>query len=433
MDSPLAALNMPRDIWDEYGYQRNPFEPHALSATGEDAHLFVGRDAEAEELSTWYVSNRSGGIVVEGPIGVGKTTLVNMAQHRAHLHNDGLLPCLKTVETQGGMTPQAFLLEVLAHVLYSLSRMDAAVEGDHEFQDLSRAVERGVLTSRGWQVQANVMGTGGGGGRQTTKAPTEPDGLTMMAVHRYLERMLSLARERGFERILVSVNNLDIVDMDRFKGLLQAIRDSSLALDGYLWTFIGPVGLRGELGEPGVQRVSELTRGAPVELGPLTLAQAQKAIGARLDAQRRDDDAVDPVHDDVIRFLYEASNGEIRYVLNRCGDIVEAITRHLPSPTTVTLEKARWVLRDIVAPTIEHAGLKPKEREVLRRVAQRRKVQGKDFGAYGFNQYQGLFNHISSLADKRLLVKERRGRDVVYIPRGDVVLFFEADPIGAWM
>jgi hypothetical protein len=423
---------MPRDIWDEYGYHRNPFEPRALSATGEDAHLFVGREKEVETLSTWYVSSHSGGVIVEGPIGVGKTTLVNMAQHKAHVHDAGILPCLKTVETQDGMTPQAFLLEVLAHVLYNLQRMDPGVESMDEFQTLEQAVERGVLTSKGWQAHASLAGSGGGGGRQTVKTPTQPDQLTMMAVHRYLERVLQLARDRGFNRILVSINNLDIVDLDRFKGLLQAVRDSSLALDGYLWTFIGPVGLRGELGEPAVQRVSELLRGAPVELGPLTLEQVQQAISARLKVHRKSPQAIPPVEDDVVRFLYDASNGEIRYVLNRCGDIVEAITRHLPSPTPVTLEKARWVLRDIVAPAIEHAGLKPKEQEVLRKIADRRRVQGKDFAEYGFNQYQGLFNHISSLAEKRLLVKERMGRDVVYVPRGDVVLFFEADPMGAW-
>lgn len=423
---------MPRDIWDEYGYHRNPFEPRALSATGEDAHLFVGREGEVEELSTWYVSNRSGGVVVEGPIGVGKTTLVNMAQHRAHVHDKRILPCLKTVETQDGMTPQAFLLEVLAHVLYSLDRMDPAVASLPEFRELSRAVERGVLTSSGWQAHTTVAGFGGGGGRQTAMSPTAPDGLTMMAVHRYLERMVALAQARGFTRVIVAINNLDIVDLARFKGLLQAVRDSSLALDGYLWTFIGPVGLRGEIGEAASQRVSELIRGRPLELGPLTLEQAKRAVASRLATHRKDPVAIPPVEDDVIRFLYEASNGEIRYVLNRCGDIVEAVTRHLPAPATVTLEKARWVLRDIVTPTVEHADLKPKEREVLRRIVQRRRVQGKDYADYGFNQYQGLFNHISRLAEKRLLVKERSGRDVVYIPRGDVVLFFEAEPLGAW-
>lgn len=424
---------MPRDVWDEYGYARNPFEPHPLKATGEDEQLFVGREREVEELASWFVSNHSGGIVVEGPIGVGKTTLVNIAQHRAYTHSRNLLPCLKTVETQDGMSPQAFLLEVLAHVLYSLERMRPKTAKDEEFLSLQRAVERGVITSHGWQVQATAFGAGVGAGHQPAHAPTQPDGLTMMAVSRYLERFHALAAKRGFGRVLVSINNLDIVDMARFKGLLQAVRDSSIALDGYLWAFIGPVGLRGELGEAGLQRVSELLRGSPIELGPLTLAQVRQVIEARLRLHKKPKViATPPINQEVVQFLYEASNGEIRYVLNRCGDIVEAVTAHLPSPTTVSLEKARWVLRDIVAPTLERASLKPKETEVLRRIAERRKAQGKEFKDYGFNQYQALFNHLSSLAEKRLLVKERSGRDVVYVPRGDVVLYFEANPLGPW-
>lgn len=423
---------MPRDIWEEYGYDRNPFEPRALSATGEDAHLFVGREPEVDQLATWYLSNRGGGVVAEGPIGVGKTTLVNMAHHVAHKHEGRILPCLKTVETQDGMTPQAFLLEVLAHVLYSIRRMDPKVATNKTFIGLNQTVEQGMVVSRGWHGQASVLGTGGGGGFKATRSQTQPEGLTMMAVHGYLEQFRALANERGYDRILVSINNLDIVDMDVFKGLLQAVRDSSLALENYLWTFIGPVGLRTELGDAGAKRVSELLRGAPIELGPLTFAQVMEAVRARLDAHAKSNEAIDPVNEEVIRFLYEASSGEIRYVLNRCGDIVEAVTKHLPEPQTVTLEKAKWVLRDIVAPSIEQTGLKPKEEAVLRRIAQQRRVQGKDFADYGFKQYQGLFNHISSLAHKGLLVKERSGRDVVYIPRGDVVLYFEADPMSAW-
>ena len=424
---------MPRDIWEEYGYRRNPFEPRALSATGEDADLFVGRKREVEELATWYASNRSGGIIVEGPIGVGKTTLVNIAQHRAHQHNKKLLPCLKTVEIQNGMTPQGFLLEVLAHILYSLGKVDAKASKSAGFQELGQTVERGVLTSRGWQAQGSILGSGGGGGYQATKAPTQPDALTMMAVQGYLERFLHLANGRGFDRVLVSVNNLDIVDLQAFKGLLHAVRDSTLTLENFLWTFIGPVGLRGELTEPSMQRVSELLRGAPLELEPLSRPQVHEVVKARLKLYQASPKAIRPVEDEVVEFLYDASSGEIRYVMNRCGDIVEAVTRHLPSPTTVNLEKARWVLRDIVAPSIEHAGLKAKERDVLRQIAAKRRVQGKDFADYGFNQYQALFNHISSLAAKRLLVKERSGRDVVYAPRGDVVLYFEANPFGPYV
>lgn len=424
---------MPRDIWDEYGFHRNPFEPRALSATGEDADLFIGRAAESEDLSSWYVSNRSGGIVVEGPIGVGKTTLVNVAQHQAHIHANNILPCLKTVEVQDSMTPQTFLLEVLAHLLYSLKSMHPKTVKSKEFQPLAQAVERGVLTSRGWQGHGSFMGTGGGGGQQTTKTTTHPDALTMMAVQVYLEDFAKLAKANGFERILVSVNNLDIVDVARFKGLLNAVRDSSLILDGFLWTFIGPVGLRGELGEPSLQRVSELLRGAPVELGPLPKKQVHEVLKARTRLHAKEAKPIPPVTSEVIDFLYEASSGEIRYVMNRCGDIVEAVTRHIPTPSTVDLVKARWVLRDIVSPTLEHAGLTAKERKVLRDIAQKRRVQGKDFAEYGFKQYQGLFNHIANLAKKRLLVKERSGKEVVYIPRGDVVLYFEANPIGAYL
>ncbi len=424
---------MPRDIWDEYGYGRNPFEPLPLKATGEDAALFVGREQEVEDLATWFVSNRVGGIVVEGPIGVGKTTLVNIAQHRAYTHSKKkILPCLKTVETQDGMSPQSFLLEVLAHVLYSLERMQPKAAKDKEYASLQQAVERGVITSRGWQIQGSVLGTGGGVGYQPMHAVTQPAGLTMMTVNRYLERFRALAAAHGFDRIMVSINNLDIVNLAKFKGLIQAARDSSLALEGYLWAFIGPVGLRGELGETSLQRVSELLRGSPVELGPLSLAQVRRVISTRLKLHETRK-TIQPVADEIVKFLYEASNGEIRYVLNRCGDIVEAVTAHLPTPTTVSLEKARWVLRAIVAPTIEQAALKPKEKDVLRRIAERRKVQGKEFKEYGFNQYQALFNHISSLAMKRLLVKERSGREVVYVPRGDVVLYFEANPIGAYL
>ncbi len=77
-------MELSQNIWERYGFRGNPFDTGALSAFAGAllpiAHAIVGREMESTESRMLLAILRSPGggrAVVEGEIGVGKTTFVN--------------------------------------------------------------------------------------------------------------------------------------------------------------------------------------------------------------------------------------------------------------------------------------------------------------------------------------------------------------------
>jgi len=77
-------MELVQNIWTRYGFRGNPFDTAALSAMAEDilpiAKAIVGRGMDSPESKMLLGVLRSAGggrAVVEGDIGVGKTTFLN--------------------------------------------------------------------------------------------------------------------------------------------------------------------------------------------------------------------------------------------------------------------------------------------------------------------------------------------------------------------
>jgi hypothetical protein len=73
-----------QNLWERYGFRDNPFDTRALSLSPGSllsvADAFVGRAMTSPEsnLMTNFLRSSGGGrVVVEGDVGVGKTTFVN--------------------------------------------------------------------------------------------------------------------------------------------------------------------------------------------------------------------------------------------------------------------------------------------------------------------------------------------------------------------
>lgn len=410
-----------KNVWEEYGFASNPYEPTPLPPTGEMAELFVGREEELEQLGTFLVSEDRGGIFVEGHIGVGKTTLVNMAQHhvRSETRHATLLPSVRVVEVQNGMSSEIFLLTVLSNALQSLRHLMPNVAKDKEYQRLNGVVAQGLLRSGAANLNVGPVGFGGGKALQ----PTTPEAMPLPTIQGHLGELQALASTHGFDKLVMTVNNLDVVDPAFFAELMHAVRDSTLTVTGILWVFVGPVGIR-SLIEQRARRVSELLVSQPVRLGPLTLQQVLAITQARLKRFRATPKALKPVEESVIEFLYMSSKGEVRYVLNRASDVVRRIAAVLPSPKTLTVDDARPLLKAVAESNIRGASLTKKEEEVLGLLAKRGVAQGKDFEAFGFTTPQNLTNYLLALHAKQLLDREEQGRESKYYPRGDARIYY---------
>jgi len=57
-----------------------------------------------------------------------------------------------------------------------------------------------------------------------------------------------------------------------------------------------------------------------------------------------------------------------------------------------------------------------------------REWQPKDYESFGFNSPQGFSNYLTGFFEMKLLEREKRGRETLYTPRGDVKLHYRGIP-----
>ncbi|MCK4346114.1 MAG: hypothetical protein KAX05_12585 [Bacteroidales bacterium] len=118
----LAIQSIPtQNLWERFGFKDNPFDTRALSLSPEASlsvsTAYIGQADRYSEHSLMrnFLRNPGGGcIIVEGDVGVGKTTFVNY--HRYHWQirkSNPLITPLSEISVERNWTPKDFLLSIL--------------------------------------------------------------------------------------------------------------------------------------------------------------------------------------------------------------------------------------------------------------------------------------------------------------------------------
>lgn len=328
-----------------------------------------------------------------------------------------ILPGLHVIQLQDTLTPAEFLLSVLSNVLNSLRTVSKEVEKDKTFRKLALGVEQSLIQTRTFQASAAGFGVGYG----SSASATNPSVVLTPTISRKLDICADLVRDMGYERIVINVNNLDIIPPASFASFLDQVRDLTIIRRPYLWVFVGPVGSRSVVGHYS-RRVSELVTTDPIVLPPLSKAEVHLAIAERIRKYSLKPGTASPVSQEVIDTLYDASQGEVRYILNRATDLLMKTMLDFPTTSLVTREVAMPMLVEMTQSVVARTHLTKRQLEVLSRIAARGAVQPKDFSAHGFKSPQALVRYLSTFYQMTLLDKRKGGRDVVYVPRGDVAI-----------
>jgi hypothetical protein len=409
----------PEDLGRHYGFRHNPYDPSPLGIDQDDSSLFVGRDQEGREFRTFLASFDRGAVFIEGGTGVGKTSFVNVQEYRIEREESKprLLPTLQAIQLASTLSPTEFLLSVLSNVLNSLGRSIPRAVRATEFKDLSRAVTQSLVRTRGWQIDV----AGFGAGRSTDSTATSPLFVLLPAVSELLDRAALLAQDAGIPKIVVNVNNLDLIDSKTLVSFLEVTRDLTLTRAPFLWVFIGPIGSRAGVAQRS-RRVSELIRSDPIWLPPLTSKEVHNAIEARVHRFRNTSSVTPPISQDVLDLLYVASSGELRYILNRCTDLLIRTMIEFPTSRELSLDLARPLLRRMTMSAIDRCNLTTKQKSLLGRLVADGPCQPKEFRKYGLQSVPAFLRYLLRFYELGLVDRRRSGSEVVYTPRGDAIL-----------
>jgi hypothetical protein len=409
----------PESLGLHYGFKRNPYDPSPLGLEEEDSELFVGREKEGLGFRAFLESFDRGALLVEGGTGVGKTSFVNVQEFRSGTgaHPGKLLPTQQPIQLASTLSPTEFLLSVVSNVLSSLQKEIPKVERSVAYRKLSLAVTQSLIKTRGWEVSV----AGFGAGTSSEVVVSNPLLVLLPAVSQLADSAARLAQESGYGRIVVNVNNLDVVDPQALISFLDLTRDLTLTRSSFLWVFIGPVGIRSLIAQR-TRRVSELIRTDPILLPPLSLKEVYGAIDARIKRFNLNAAAPAPISREVVQLLYDSSAGEVRYILNRCTDILLRTMIEFPTSKDISLDLARPMLREMTSSAVDRCNLTGKQRAVLSKLAASGPCQPREYRGFGFESAPAFLRYLTHFYLLGLVDRRRRGKEVVYTPRGDVVL-----------
>jgi hypothetical protein len=419
------ATELVQDIWSRYGFRGNPFDTAALSSSAGAllpvSKAIVGRDMESTEskMLSGILRNVGGGrVVVEGDVGVGKTTFVNYHRYLWEVEaKDKLLTPATEITLSGNLDVAGFVNNIVGAVLGKI----VLLQGEkyvhrrpllHELFLLNR-----VFTHRSLDVHASLFGFGGGVGKSSQASMPEPTEVQLLS---YLRDLVGEVKRLGFKGIFLHFDNMELASLRNPEGtrdVFERLRDVFQIPDVY-FVFVAQRGFFNEIVSP-LERVRSVFSGFPVLVPPLSKPQLLEAIHRRYELLAvQKDRFIRPVDDKLLTYLYELYDGKIRFVL----DAITSIATNLPHVSAETLDvtSAKAFLAELVIDRLQHE-VTGREWDVLRQAVNLSTFTNADIATALKQQRQNISKYFNSLLDKRFIYPHHRdGKKIYYCASEDV-------------
>lgn len=420
----MQGVTEGENVWEWFGFRRNPYDFLPLSANKEDRALFVGRGEELKRLATPITSDTGGITVVEGRAGVGKTSFVNAVQFDKW-QAKSCLPSFQVLQVQSNTDPLGFVLSAFSTCIGSLELSNPGSSESSPQLKAGKAMV-GQMLNAGWSFSGGLsVGLfGGQGGASRSLAPSSPLLPAMPNIMSTAERWYDAASVLGWKKFIIPVNNLDMLDDDSAVNFMNVVRDYMItfARKGVWWVLIAKEGFVHNL-ENRAHRVSEVLTGPPVRLDALSLEEVKAAIDARVG--KYGGGAKGPAPDEVVEWLYKLSDGEVRAIFKKITDMIYEYHATIPSARAITTQAARNILVGEARRRIEGLSLQSNWLEALERVEDSGAAHQGEFRQYGFNNQPAFRNALERLCRLDLLRRKEEGREVTYLPTADTHLAFQ--------
>jgi hypothetical protein len=299
----------------------------------------------------------------------------------------------------------------------------------------------------GFELSLQILGVGGSLGKQV-QVPS-PSDITFEGLEDVIACITSeVINTLGFEGVFVVLDNIENLEEKELSDLLLTFRDTLFVIPNVWWILIGQSGL-GSLIHSIDPKIFQRLSGT-LELSPLSLDEFEEAIKLRVDKFRAEQNNKAPLTSEIHKKLYEASNGEIRFVFRYSEEICKRFVTELRQSAMAVLgneihkglsEKlnlaigrklvdgqvdvvvAEFFLKQIVEEEIKGLNLRPKDKSVLRKIGELGSVRPKDYAEFRFKSVQDFYtNYIKRFYSQHLLQREQEGKAVLYKLRGMVVL-----------
>ena len=303
--------------------------------------LFVGHSQQIKFLSD-LLSNKSV-VILEGEIGVGKTSMGNYIRHS----KKGFFSPFLEIPCKPKWDNDTFMGIVLAAIVKEIMRNGFPYKKlrKHEtIQDINEKFSDIKL--------ANLGITGAGFGISKGSGLSRASFINQTILIDYLVKVGQIIREyyQQAAPIIIQVNNLDIQYSfyeDDLIRLFNEIRDT-LQIPNISWIICGDTGL-GNFLKKNVPRVGQVIN-TIMTVDPLSLEEILKALELRI--KKANMKGKFPVERDLLKIIYDISNGSFREILNITYQL---LVRYYNEPlvTTITPDHARFFFYEMGKRNVE--------------------------------------------------------------------------------
>ena len=358
-------------IWKNYGLKANPFDTRALSLGTKSslpiAQAFVGRDHNSRESTfvTNILSNPGGTcFVVEGAVGVGKTTFVNY--HRdlwEREAEDKILTPEEEISVCDNWTAKDFLLNILETIIERITKLPSGekyIQADSTLEEiylLSR-----IYKNRIPNLGLNLYHVGASWGEnETLNIPSMPE----IKLLRYFRYLVQKIKEFGYSGLFLHLDNLELLrpsGVEKAQALFENLRDT-LQTPNVYFAIVGYRGFFHEIIAPR-ERLKSIFFGRPILIHPLSKNEVQAVIERRYSLLKMQAVTLIPPFDiEFIDYLYDIYRGKIRFIMEAINTLVPFLSKTFP--TTISSEKARIKLKEILTEELMES-VTPQEYEILK-------------------------------------------------------------------
>ncbi len=344
--------------WTLYGLKKNPFDTAPLVEGGDISidKAFTGRVHERNVIDSIISSYEQACIIIEGKVGVGKTSLASFEKviWKSGKKNKKLFSFRGELEaSMRSLNKQTFLLEVIHALLREIELVDPEMIQNNPFlQELSQIVMTtlAATTTTSGTVSGSLPFIGSAITHETSHVRVTPMIVTDAFLEIHFEKLIHIIRTQkiagnNHDGLIIHMNNFDVImqdqsDKKKVISFFQEMRDV-FQTKHCIFIFLGPHGFYQDI-------IARHARVKAIFSPPLILRSLSKTeiiwtVKERLQILRSENVSrvIEPVTDEVISYLYDLFEGDLRAIFRGVSDILSQSGQLV---STKTLVEAQMLL-----------------------------------------------------------------------------------------
>ncbi len=346
----------PGAVWHPYGLSGDPFFTSPLQMTegvAHGIHLFQGdaRRETADRIVRRILNSDNSVRLIEGPNGIGKTTLANLAKHiLSAIEGTAVYPDIVNVDLDHPRPVEALAAAILHAAINALRAADPDAAKEAEAAGKGLVLDE-LVTTRGHVVAlSHILGYSS----SRTQVLREAKERAFADWHDALRSVSASGRASGIHRIVIHVNNIDqavLRDYKRTGDLFGTARDL-FQLQGFHFILCASEGFRLRSLKDRQNFLDIL--GTPTRPEPLSRHDITQVMAARYADLKMEGAALTPpMAPDHFADLYEVFGGELRGALEAAGQVFKeelgptGVPRQLDAQDIIAYQ--RPLVQDMVA------------------------------------------------------------------------------------